>query len=182
MVILKPNTLENYYSGSTRIYSLWCQRQNFLLCSFLLYIFPFENAHSQRWMSSRNILKEYKVQRPCKLSQGQTLKFRHVELVEKKILVISLQVQGRKVILFPTADCPHQSNIGSAGLELPFKMHLFDHCECRQVTRTPSWLAQQDWIWSSKQLTHMGENLSLFLQIEILVFHPTLVLNSLSVP
>lgn len=86
MVILKPNTLENYYSGSTRIYSLWCQRQNFLLCSFLLYIFPFENAHFQRWMSSRNILKEYKVQRPCKLSQGQTLRFRHVELVEKKNL------------------------------------------------------------------------------------------------
>lgn len=58
--------------------------------TFLLYILAFKDAHFIRGMSSRNILKEHKDLRPCKLSQAQTLKFRHVELVEKTA-VISLR-------------------------------------------------------------------------------------------
>lgn len=153
------------------------------MSTFLLYILAFKNAHSLKLMSSRNILKEHKSQSPCKLSQAQILKFRHVELAGKNLSNFSTWFRAET--WFPPLLLAALTNQILAVLEWSFPLkciYLISLSECRQVTRTPSWLQQQDGIWSSEQLTHMGENLWLFSQIEILVFQPTLVLNSLSVP
>lgn len=76
-------------------------------------------------MSNGNILKEHKAQSPCKLSQAQLLKFRHVELMEKFLCM----AQGRNLIPSPVADCPHQPEIGSSGVGIPLKTHLFGQLE-----------------------------------------------------
>lgn len=144
IMILKPNTLDNYYSGSTRIYSLWCQRQHFFsMGTFLLYIFTFKNTHSRRWMSSRNISMEHKVKRPCKLSQAQILKFRHVELVGKKLSNFSAWFRAETWL--PSLLLTALINQILAVLEWSFPskcIYLTSLSECRQVTRPPSWLEQ----------------------------------------
>lgn len=52
-------------------------------------------------MSNGNTLKEHKARSHGKPSQALLLKFRHAELVKKKISVISLYGSGRKLDFLP---------------------------------------------------------------------------------